>query len=84
MAAILNRGPMAKLFLWTNSIHNFELSPFDGELSYDFWEIIVGLIFMLLAIKKKKQKKRFFISYWRICVTLRAVIAGFNCILYNP
>ena len=31
-----HRGPMAKFFSWTISIHDFELYPFDKELSYDF------------------------------------------------
>ena len=29
MAAIVNKGPMAKFFSWTISIYDFELFPFD-------------------------------------------------------
>ena len=36
VAAIVYRGPMAKFFSRTISLHDFELYPFDRELSYDF------------------------------------------------
>ena len=36
LAAIVYRGCMAKLFSWTIFIPDFELYPFDRELSYDF------------------------------------------------
>ena len=35
VAAIVYRGPMAKFFSWTISIHGFELYPFERELSDD-------------------------------------------------
>ena len=38
------RGPMAKLFLWTIFTHDFELYPFDREISYDFVQIFVMLV----------------------------------------
>ena len=44
MAAIIHRGPMAKLFSWTIFKHDFELYPFDRKLSYDFVQIHVMLM----------------------------------------
>ena len=44
MAAIVYRGPMAKFFSWTIFLHDFELYPFDRELSYDFGWVVVMLI----------------------------------------
>ena len=41
VAAIVYGGPMAKFFSWTIFIHDFELYPFDRELSDDFVQILV-------------------------------------------
>ena len=46
VAAIVYRGPMAKLFLWTIFTHDFELYPFDRKLSYDFVQFLVILAHM--------------------------------------
>ena len=53
MAAIVYRGPMAKLFLWTIFTHDFELYRFDRELSYDFGQMIVGLLWNTWVSFKK-------------------------------
>ena len=53
MAAIVYRGPIAKFFSWTIFIHDFELYPFDRELSYDFGWVVV----MLIVSKKRWTKK---------------------------
>ena len=47
MAAIVYRGPMAKFFSWTIFTHDFELYPFDRELSYDFGWVVVMLLMMV-------------------------------------
>ena len=44
MATIVYRGLIAKFFSWTIFVHDFELYPFDRELSYDFVQILVMLL----------------------------------------
>ena len=50
VAAIVYRGPMAKFFSWTIFTHDFELYPFDRELSYDFGWVVVMLIQATLGV----------------------------------
>ena len=56
VAATVYRDPIAKFFSLTIFKHDFELYPFDRELSYEFVQILVMLLYSRVARDKKKKK----------------------------